>query len=119
MTGPYDGRLRRFDDQFAAPDKVRYELTLFVSGASDLSARAIANARQLCEVHLDGRYHLSVVDVHEDPATALSSQVVAAPTLIRNWPLPVRKLVGDLSQADKVLQALQLPGLKEFPRALG
>jgi circadian clock protein KaiB len=119
MTGPPDTRLRRFDDAIATHDDVRYELTLFVSGASDLSARAITNARQLCDAHLHGRYHLSVVDVHEDPATALSSQVVAAPTLMRNWPLPVRKLVGDLSHDDRVIRALGLPVTKHAPEASG
>ena len=110
MTAPHDASLMRFDDEPAGAEEACYELTLFVSGASDLSARAIANARQLCEIHLDGRYHLSVVDVHDDPAAVLSSQVVAAPTLIKNRPLPVRKLVGDLSDTDKVLLALDLPG---------
>lgn len=88
-----------------APD---YELTLFASGASDLSARAIADARQLCDLHLDGHYHLSVVDVHDDPGAALISQVHVAPTLVKTKPLPVRKVVGDLSDAAKVLMALEL-----------
>jgi circadian clock protein KaiB len=94
---------------------VRYELTLFVSGASDLSARAIANAKELCDTHLDGRYELSVVDVHEDAAAALNSDVIAAPTLVRNSPLPVRKLVGDLSKTDKVLVALDLADARDDP----
>jgi circadian clock protein KaiB len=89
-------------------DQTRYDLTLFVSGASDLSARAIANARELCDNHLAGRYQLSVIDVHEDAAAVLESDVIAAPTLVRNWPLPVRKMVGDLSRTEKVLAALDL-----------
>jgi circadian clock protein KaiB len=99
----------------AARDDVRYELTLFVSGASDLSARAIANAKELCDTHLDGRYELSVVDVHENAAAALNSDVIAAPTLVRTWPLPVRKLVGDLSRTDKVLVALDLAAPDDAP----
>jgi circadian clock protein KaiB len=98
-------------------EDVVYELSLFVSGASDLSARAIANARRICEAHLSGRYHLSVVDVHEDPAALLGSRVVAAPTLVKNLPLPVRLLVGDLSQTEKVLAALGLPVVAEAPAA--
>jgi circadian clock protein KaiB len=94
----------------------RYELTLFVSGASDLSSRAVANARQLCDVHLEGRYDLSVVDVHENPAAARNSQVLAAPTLIKSLPLPVRTLVGDLSDTPKVLAALELPVAPDNPR---
>jgi circadian clock protein KaiB len=86
-----------------------YELTLFVSGASDLSARAIADATRLCEAHLAGRYHLSVVDVHQDPAAVLAHRVVAAPTLVKHRPPPMRRLVGDLSRADRVLKALDLP----------
>jgi circadian clock protein KaiB len=91
------------------PAEPRYELTLFVSGASELSARAIASAKQLCDAHLDGRYQLSVVDVHEDPAAGLRSHVLVAPTLIRNRPAPVRRLAGDLSNVDKVLSMLELP----------
>jgi circadian clock protein KaiB len=103
----------------AVPDEPRYELTLFVSGASDLSARAIANARELCDVHLEGRYELSVVDVHEDAAAARNSDVIAAPTLVKNLPLPVRKLVGDLSQTAKVLTALDLPAASDAPPVVG
>ncbi len=109
MTVSHEATLRRFEEELAARGEVLYELTLFVSGASDLSARAITNARLLCETHLDGRYQLSVVDVHENPAALLSSRVLAAPTLVRSRPLPVRMLVGDLSHTDKVLLALELP----------
>ena len=84
------------------------ELTLFVSGASDLSARAIAAARELCDVRLDGRFRLSIVDVHEDTAAVLSHGVRAAPTLVRTWPLPRLRFIGDLSQPDQVLRKLEL-----------
>jgi circadian clock protein KaiB len=104
--------------KLGAPDETWYELTLFVNGASDLSARAIANARRLCDTHLDGRCRLSVVDLQEDPAAVVSSRVLAAPTLVRNRPLPVRKLVGDLSRIDKVLQALELPAANAARNAL-
>jgi circadian clock protein KaiB len=92
----------------AAPDEDRRELTLFVSGASDLSARAIADARALCDVHLAGRYQLSVVDVHEDPAAVLRHSVLAAPTLVRSRPLPLRRFIGDLSQTRDVLLKLEI-----------
>lgn len=127
MTGPHDATLRHFEDALVPPAETRYELTLFVNGASDLSARAIANARKLCDVHLDSRFHLSIVDLHADPAAVLSSQVLATPTLVKNLPLPVRRFVGDLSHPDKVLRALDLPitiplilpGTEDDPRALG
>lgn len=119
MTEPCDATLRRFHDERGAPGSTGYDLTLFVSGASDLSARAIANARQLCDVHLAGGCHLSIVDVHEDLAAVLGSQVVAAPTLVRNRPLPVRKLLGDLADTDKVLRMLELPAARDARRARG
>lgn len=92
----------------AARDETRRELTLFVSGASDLSARAIADARALCDVHLDGGYQLSIVDVYEDPAAVLSHGVLVAPTLVRSQPLPLRRFIGDLSQTDAVLLKLEI-----------
>jgi circadian clock protein KaiB len=96
-----------------------YDLTLFVSGASDLSARAVANARALCDAHLAGRYVLAVVDVHVDPAAAGEHHVLAAPTLVRNLPLPVRRLVGDMSDTTKVLMALDLPLAVTAPAGTG
>jgi circadian clock protein KaiB len=89
-------------------DDDRRELTLFVSGASDLSARAIADARALCDVHLGGGYELLIVDVHDDPAAVLDNGVVASPTLVRSRPLPLRRFIGDLSKADDVLLKLEI-----------
>jgi circadian clock protein KaiB len=96
-----------------------HELTLFVCGASDLSARAIADTRALCDAHLAGDYELAVVDIYEHSADAISNQVLAAPTLVRNRPLPVRKLVGDLSDTLKALLALELPATGTTPTAIG
>jgi circadian clock protein KaiB len=109
MSTPQDETLKRFEDALSRRDQSWYELTLIVSGASDLSARAVANARHLCDTHLRGRYNLSVVDLNEEPVSALGGHVLAAPTLVRNQPLPVRKFVGDLSRTDRVLLALGLP----------
>lgn len=110
MTTPHvDARLQ-LEAALALRDGARIELTLIVSGASALSARAIDNATKLCEDHMAGRYHLSVVDLHEAPASVLSGQVLAAPTLVKTQPLPMRKFVGDLSRTDNVLSALGLPG---------
>jgi circadian clock protein KaiB len=103
---------------FEDPDSelAHYDLTLFVSGASDLSARAIANARELCEAHFAGRYELDVVDVHVD-RPAVDGRLLATPTLVRNQPLPVCQIVGDLSDSDKVLSALEAPVFNRVPRA--
>ena len=109
MTVRPDPLLRAFEAASAERGETHFELTLIVSGASDLSARAIANATALCEGHMRGRYHLSVVDLHEAPASVLSAQVLAAPTLVKTQPLPMRKSVGDLSRTTSVLAALGLP----------
>lgn len=111
MTAANDAALRRLQEAVDRRAEAYFELTLIVSGASDLSARAIANATGMCEEHLSGRYHLSVVDLHEAPASVSSGQVLAAPTLVRTQPLPMRKFVGDLSRTDRVLAALGIPGL--------
>jgi circadian clock protein KaiB len=102
--------LARFESRLADRDST-YTLTLFVTGASDLSGRAIANVRALCEEHLAGRYTLEVVDVLRDPSMMSVYDVVAAPTLIKERPLPKRMLVGDLSDTARVLKALDVrPG---------
>lgn len=104
-----DTTVGRFEDAVARRAETVIELTLIVSGASDLSARAIANATLLCETHMAGRYNLSVVDLHEAPASVESGQVLAAPTLVKTQPLPMQKFVGDLSRTTRVLAALGLP----------
>jgi circadian clock protein KaiB len=98
--------------------EVFYELTLFVSGASDLAARAIANARRMCEANCPGQYHLSVVDIHEDPKSLIAYNLLATPTLVKIEPPPVRRVVGDLSQADRVILLLDLPN-RSVPKVLG
>jgi circadian clock protein KaiB len=108
MTSSQDEILDRSDDAPALAHGNRYQLTLFVSGASDLSARAIADARHLCDVHLDGRYQLTVVDVHAEHAKLVHTSVLVTPTLVKEAPLPSRQIVGDLSDTDKVLLALEL-----------
>lgn len=86
----------------------RFELTLYVAGATARSLRAIANLKAICEEYLRNRYRLEVVDVYRRPALARQDQIVAVPTLIKQLPLPVRLLVGDLSRTEQVLQGLGL-----------
>ncbi len=85
-----------------------HNLTLFISGASDLSARAVADARRLCDAQLGGRFTLSVIDLHDDADSGRADHVLATPTLVRSGPPPTRRIVGDLSDSDKVLVALEL-----------
>lgn len=87
-----------------------YVLGLYIAGPSALSRRAIVNTRRICEEHLKGRYRLDVVDLCQNPAAAREQQLVAAPTLVKQSPLPMRKFVGDMSRTEVILQGLGLPG---------
>ena len=86
-----------------------YQLRLFVAGNTIRSRRAIENLRALCAEHLPGQVSLEVVDIHQQPALAERHQIVAAPTLVKVRPVPMRRVVGDLSQPERVLRALDLP----------
>jgi circadian clock protein KaiB len=108
MSGEHDATLQRFEDSLADLDPGDYVLTLFVTGASDKAARAIHSVRTLCEQHLSGHYQLEVVDIHRDTALMMAHDVLASPTLIKEAPLPRRRLVGDLSDTSRVLAALDI-----------
>jgi circadian clock protein KaiB len=92
----------------AALESEPYALTLFVSGASDSSAHAIANIRKICDEHLGGRHHLDIVDLHQEPGLARQHNVLATPTLVKDHPLPSRMLVGDMSDHPRILVALDI-----------
>ena len=85
-----------------------YRLTLFVNGASDSSAQAIANVRHICETHLSGRYELGIVDLNQEPQLAARHRVLATPTLVKDYPPPTRMLVGDMSDHPRILVALDV-----------
>ncbi len=86
----------------------RYILRLFITGTTPRSARAIANLRRVCEEHLQGRYDLEVVDIYQHPEAAKEHQIIAAPTLVRMLPQPLRKIIGDLADEARVLAGLDL-----------
>jgi circadian clock protein KaiB len=90
------------------PAEPRYVLRLYVTGSTPRSARAIENMRRICEEHLAGRYDLEVIDIYQRPEAAREFQLIAAPTLVRLLPAPLRRIIGDLSNQDKVLQGLDL-----------
>lgn len=90
----------------ATKPEPRYRLRLFVMGISPRSVRAIVNVRTICEEHLRDGYELEVIDITLRPALARSEQLVAAPTLIKQLPLPVRRFIGDMSQTDRIVEAL-------------
>jgi circadian clock protein KaiB len=86
----------------------RYVLRLFIAGSTPQSARAVANITRICADYLEGNYELTVVDLYQQPQEAQSEQIIAAPTLAKLAPLPRRRLIGDLSDTDRVLQVLGL-----------
>jgi circadian clock protein KaiB len=92
-----------------APAEI-WQLRLYVAGQSPKSLRAFANLKTLCEEHLDGIYDIEVIDLVEHPALARSDDIVAIPTLVRRVPPPVRKIIGDLSNTQRVLVGLQVQG---------
>jgi circadian clock protein KaiB len=96
------------DNGEGAPDAEHYELRLYVAGQSPRSVRAIENLRLFCDEHLAGRYSVEVIDLTLNPTLARSDEIIAVPTLVRKLPEPIRKIIGDLSDTEKVLVGLQL-----------
>lgn len=92
----------------AASNGRKYVLRLYVTGASSRSRSAIVNINAICHEHLEGKYDLEVIDIYQKPALAKDEQIVAAPTLIKQLPLPLRRIIGDLSDHDSVLFGLDL-----------
>jgi circadian clock protein KaiB len=92
----------------AKAGRPRYRLRLYVAGMTPRSARAIANIKEICEVHLKGLYDLQVIDLYQQPMLAEGDQIIAVPTLIKKLPLPLRRLIGDLSDRERVLIGLDL-----------
>lgn len=86
----------------------KYVLRLYVAGATPASTRAIANLNAVCEAHLKGRFELEVVDIFQHPELAEGEQIIAAPTLIKQLPLPLRKFIGDLSDLEGKLFGMDL-----------
>ena len=86
----------------------RYVFRLYVSGSTPRSTKAIRNIRKICEENLTGRYDLEVVDIYQQPGLAGEQQIIAAPTLIKSLPLPLRRFIGDLSHAEPVLVGIGL-----------
>jgi circadian clock protein KaiB len=104
-----DADTEAFEDALAAqPNAAHYRLRLYVSGSTPRSARAIQNIRALCEQKLHGRYDLEVIDIYQQPEHVKPEQIIVTPTLVKKLPLPFRKIIGDLSDKERVLVALDL-----------
>ena len=88
--------------------KQKFLLRLYVTGQTPRSVKSIDNLKRFCEAHLKDQYEMEVIDIYQQPGLASENQIVAAPTLIKRLPLPLRRLVGDLSNQDRVLTGLDL-----------
>ena len=96
-----------------ATESEHYVLRLYIAGMTARAGRAIEHVRALCEEHLAGRYDLQVIDVYQQPALAKGEQIIAAPTLIKKFPLPLRRIIGDMSNRERVLAGLDLSPTKD------
>ena len=88
--------------------RAKYILRLYVSGSSGRSLQAVHNLKKICEEHLPDEYDLEVIDIYENPTAAREEQIIAAPTLVKKLPEPIRKFVGDLSNTQKILVGLDI-----------
>jgi circadian clock protein KaiB len=102
-TRPFRSRARR----------QKYVLRLYITGVTPKSTRAIMNIKEICEEHLSGRYDLEVIDIYQQPTLAKGEQIIAAPTLIRYLPLPLRRFIGDMTRTETIVLGLDL---KHAPR---
>jgi circadian clock protein KaiB len=97
------------ESAFAAQQSVIYVLRLYITGPTPQSTRAIVNTRKICEGYLQDRYQLEVIDIRNDPGRATTDQIIAAPTLIKISPAPVRRFIGDMSETARILEGLDIP----------
>lgn len=105
MTTP---KPRREHSPAGTPAKPTYLLRLYVTGRSPHSTRAVENLKRICEEYLAGRYRLEVVDLYQQPELAKGKQIIAAPTLVKELPEPVRRILGDMSNEERVLAGLDI-----------
>jgi len=99
---------QKFEEALARRRSEKYVLRLYITGMTIRSSEAIQNLRAICETYLKGRYELEVVDISQNTNMAQDEQIIAAPTLLKKLPLPLRRLVGDLSNKERVLVGLDL-----------
>jgi circadian clock protein KaiB len=86
----------------------KYILRLYITGMTQNSKRAVENIKKICEEHLKGKYELEVIDIYQQPSLAEGEQIIAAPTLIKKLPHPLRKFIGDMSDTEKIILGLDL-----------
>jgi circadian clock protein KaiB len=111
--GMTEQELSTWDESETLQDNDRYELRLYVAGQTAKSLAAFANLKRICEEHLAGKYTIEVIDLLENPTLARGDQILAIPTLVRKLPQPIKKIIGDLSNTERVLVGLDLRPLRQ------
>ena len=97
-----------FEEAIGKSGEEKYVLRLYITGITPKSTRAILNVKKICEENLKGRYELEVIDIYQQPVLAKDQQIIAAPTLIKKLPLPLRRIIGDMSDKERILVGLDL-----------
>lgn len=105
---PLQDSTEAYELALQGPDTRNFVLRLFVSGMTPNSQRAIENIQKICQGNLEGRYQLEIIDIYQQPIYAEEGQIVAAPTLVKELPPPLRKFIGDMSQTERILMGLDV-----------
>jgi len=108
MKKKTDDTVRQVEKKARELKKEKYILKLYVTGMTPRSMKAITNIKEICEEHLKDRYELEIVDIFQQPVLAKGEQIIAAPTLIKKLPFPLRRFIGDMSDQEKILIGLDL-----------
>jgi len=108
MDDPKNKTMKEVEAAIKARGNNHYVLRLYISGLTPKSQRAIDNLKAICERHLKDRYELDIIDIFQQPELARAEQVIAAPTLVKELPPPLRKFIGDMSQTEKILVGLEV-----------
>ena len=109
-----EGPTKMIDLAMSESGKDKYLLRLYITGTTSRSVLALTNLKKICEEYLEGRYELEVIDLYRMPSLAKDEQIIAAPTLIKKLPLPFRRIIGDMSDVEKVLMGLDLRKVKDL-----
>jgi circadian clock protein KaiB len=108
------GSTTKIDLAMSEAGRDKYILRLYITGTTSRSVLALTNLKKICEEYLEGRYELEVIDLYRMPSLAKDEQIIAAPTLIKKLPLPFRRIIGDMSDVEKVLMGLDLRKVKNL-----
>jgi circadian clock protein KaiB len=108
MKKKTDDTVRKLEKKAKEVRQEKYLLKLYVTGMTPRSMKAVTNIKDICEEHLSGRYELEIVDIFQQPVLAKGEQIIAAPTLLKKLPLPLRRFIGDMSDTEKILIGLDL-----------